>query len=180
MLEFRQDFENASRNPVLALDRLVAVGIGAERNGARPVARPGELLAQQLRRVGLGEELGLEVESRRELEVGMARAGVAVDAAVLAAAVRVDRLLEADVGRVVARDDRARALLGDRGLERALVLLLGRPAVVEWLAQRAFETPLQERARSAKMGFRHNAMLPRYCINDHLIYLTTASQEGRI
>src|SRR5713226_6035432 len=104
----------------------------------------------------------------------MARARVAVDAAVLAAAVRVDRLLEADVGRVVARDNRARALLGDRGLEQARVLLLGSPAVVERLAQGAFETPLQERARSAKRGFRHNAMLSRYCINDHHIYLTTS------
>src|SRR5216684_8722397 len=84
----------------------------------------------------------------------------------LAAAIGIDRLLEADVGRVVARDDRARALLGDCGLERSLVLLPGGPAVVERLAQRAFETPLQERARSAKIGFRHNAMLSRYCIND--------------
>ena len=40
----------------------------------------------------------------------MRRPRVAVDAAVLAALVRIDRLRERDVGRIVARDDRARAL----------------------------------------------------------------------
>src|SRR6185369_15385992 len=129
-------------------DRLVAVGVGAERDRLRLVARLGERLAQELGGVGLGEQLGLEVQARRELEIGMARPGVAVDAAVLAAAVRVDRAVEADVGRVVARNDRARALDGDLGLELALRPLVRGPAVVERLARRAFETALQEGARA--------------------------------
>ena len=105
---------------VFALDRLVAVGVGAERDRARLVAGLRELLSQQLGGVGLGEKLGLEVQARRQFEVGVARARVAVDAAVLAAAVRVDRLGEAHVRRVVARDDRACALDGDLGLQLAL------------------------------------------------------------
>src|SRR5688572_28599959 len=82
----------------------------------------------------------------------MARPRVAVDAAVLAAAVRVDRLREADVGRVVMRDDRARALDRHAGLEFPRVGLVRGPAVVERFARHAFETALHERARSPKIA----------------------------
>src|SRR5436190_7435811 len=91
----------------------------------------------------------------------MARPGVAVDAAVLAAAIGIDRAVEADVRRVVVRDDGARALDGDLRLEGALVLFVGRPAVVEGLARDGLEAPLDERARAAHEGdfalavFRH-------------------------
>src|SRR5687767_7753263 len=40
-----------------------------------------------------------------------------IDAAMLATAVRVHRLAEADVGRIVAADDAARAFLGDLGVQ---------------------------------------------------------------
>src|SRR5258708_31982293 len=53
------------------------------------------------------------------MDVGVAGAGVAVDAAVLAAAIGIDRLLEGDVRRIVAADDRAgrfRAHLGGDGI----------------------------------------------------------------
>src|SRR4051812_11416383 len=110
MVAFGEHLEDLARDAVLALDRLVAVGVRPKRDRARLVAGLRELLAQQLRGIGLGEELGLEVESRRELEVAVARAGIAVDAAVLAAAIGIDRAVEADIGRVVVRDDRARAL----------------------------------------------------------------------
>src|SRR5437879_2261495 len=52
----------------------------------------------------------LEVQARGKSEVGVARARVAVDAAVLASLIGIDRLRERKVGRVVARDDRARPL----------------------------------------------------------------------
>ena len=47
----------------------------------------------------------------------MGRAGEAVDATMLTAAIGVDRAVEGDVRRVVARDDVARLLVGDLGLE---------------------------------------------------------------
>ena len=50
---------------------------------------------------------------------------VAVDAAVLAAVVRIDRLRERDVRRVVARDDRARLLDRHRGLQRRQRVVVG-------------------------------------------------------
>src|SRR5690606_30089941 len=64
--------------------------------------------------------------------VAMGRPGVAVDAAVLAAAVGIDRAVEADVGTVVSCDDAARGLdahLGLEGVQRGEAL----PAVVELL-----------------------------------------------
>ena len=57
----------------------------------------------------------------------------AVDAAVLAAAVRVYRLRERDVRRTVAADDAARAFVGNRGrrLRRAVEVGIDRsPAIV--------------------------------------------------
>src|SRR5258706_6962892 len=95
----------------------------------------------------------------------MARPRVAVDAAVLASPVGIDRLREADVRRVVARDDRARALDRDLRLERHAfsfrVLFLRRPAVVEGLARLGFETALQEGAGSAKIRVCHG-LPPRH------------------
>src|SRR5947199_347087 len=86
-----------------------SAGIGAEGDRTRSVAGLGALGAQQLGGVGFGEELGLEVEAGRKLQVGMPWPLVAVNAAVLAAAVGIDRRDKADVGRVVVREDRARA-----------------------------------------------------------------------
>jgi hypothetical protein len=71
---------------------------------------------------------------------------------VLAAAIGVDRLAEADIRRIIAGNDRARPLFGNLRLERALFFLLGGPAVVERLAQGSFETALHEGARSPKIA----------------------------
>src|SRR5690606_31153724 len=59
----------------------------------------------------------------------------AVHAAMLAAAVRIDGLVEADVGGLVAADDAARLLLGDDGLQARVFRFVGQglqpfPAVV--------------------------------------------------
>src|SRR5882724_81572 len=60
----------------------------------------------------------------------MRRAREAVDAAVLAAAIGIDRAIKADIGRIVARQDLARLFLGDRGLEGGQ-FLDALPAIVE-------------------------------------------------
>src|SRR5438067_5140808 len=61
----------------------------------------------------------------------MARPRIAVDAAMLTAAIRIDRAIEADIGRVVAGDDRARRI--DReGRQQSCRLGFDRvPAIVE-------------------------------------------------
>jgi hypothetical protein len=92
----------------LALDRLIGIGVGSDRDHARFVVRRRQFLFQKLRRVGLGEQFRFEVEPRRQAEIGVGRPREAIDAAVLAAAVRIDRTVESDIGRIVAGDDCAR------------------------------------------------------------------------
>src|SRR5882757_6655441 len=60
----------------------------------------------------------------------MGRPRKAVDAAMLAAAIGIDRAVEADIGRVVAGDHLARGVDGNGGLERRQVVK-ALPAVVE-------------------------------------------------
>ena len=125
-----QHFENAAHDFVLALDRLIGIGVGADRDHARFVAGCGQFLLQQFGRVRLDQQLGFEIEPRRQAEKGVGRPREAVDAAMLAAAIRVDRAVEADIGRVVAGDHLARGVDRDRGLERRQVVE-ALPAVVE-------------------------------------------------
>src|SRR3546814_6696108 len=77
-----------------------------------------KLLFQQLRRGWLGEQLRLEINAGRQVVIGMGRPCKAVDAAMLAAAIGVDRAIETDVGRIVEGDDRARPFHRDAGPER--------------------------------------------------------------
>src|SRR3546814_11047931 len=54
---------------------------------------------EQRRSIRLVKQLGLEIEARRQVEIGVAGACEAVDAAVLAAAIWIDRLRERQVRR---------------------------------------------------------------------------------
>jgi len=101
-----------------ALDRLVRVGVGAQRQGARHVARLAQFLLQQLRHVRLEGQPGFEIEAGRIPEIGVRRPGIAVDAAMLAAAIGVHRAIEADVGRLVPGDDAAAGIARQRGGQR--------------------------------------------------------------
>ncbi len=123
-------FEDAPHHLMLPLDRLVRIGVGADGDGARHVASGGQLAFEQLGRVRLGEQLGFEIEPRRQAEIGVGRAREAIDAAVLAAAIGVDRAVEGNVGGVVPGDDLTGGVDGHRGLERRQ-LLETLPAIIE-------------------------------------------------
>ncbi len=123
-------FEDAPHHLMLPLDRLVRIGVGADGDGARHVAGGGQLAFEQLGRVRLGEQLGFEIEPRRQAEIGVGRAREAIDAAVLAAAIGVDRAVEGNVGGVVPGDDLTGGVDGHRGLERRQ-LLETLPAIIE-------------------------------------------------
>src|SRR2546429_2854637 len=82
----------------------------------------------------------------------MRRPRKTVDAAMLAAAVRVDRAVEADIGRVVAGNDLASGIERDRGLERRQ-FLEALPAVVECEPRLSLET-------AAGVGLRAAAAPP--------------------
>jgi hypothetical protein len=96
-----QHFQQPARDAVVALDRLPAVGVDAQRHRRGRVARPGQFLAQALDRIRLGEQPGFEIQPRRQVQVGVRGPREAVHAAVLAAAVGIDGAVEADVGRVL-------------------------------------------------------------------------------
>jgi hypothetical protein len=65
----------------------------------------GQLPLQKRGRIVLGEDLGLEVQTRRQAEPGMGRAREAIDATMLAAAIGIDRTVETDkIGRASCRE----------------------------------------------------------------------------
>lgn len=61
---FQHHFDQLAGQLELALDRLIRIGVDAQRDRLRHVTGFRQFLAQQLRRIGLGEQLGLEVQAR--------------------------------------------------------------------------------------------------------------------
>jgi hypothetical protein len=99
---FGEDLDHRPRDAPFALDRLVTVGVRADRERSGRVAAFREFGAQQSCGIGFGEQPAFEIEPRRQVVEGVRRSGKAIDAAMLAAAIGVDRTVEADVGRLVA------------------------------------------------------------------------------
>ncbi len=130
MVGFAQHFQNSPRDFPLPLDRLIGVGICPHRDHLALVAGSGQFLRQQFMRVRFHEQLAFEIETGRKPLIGMGRTRKAVNAAVLAASIGIDRAVETDVGGVVARDDFPRLLLGHHRLERGQ-FFQALPAVVE-------------------------------------------------
>ena len=160
---FQQDLKAGATDPKLALDRLPAIGIDAERDRMRHMAALAQLRAQALGGIGLGTQDGFEVESRRQIQIRVRRPREAIHAAMLAAAIWIDRLREADVRRIVAADDAARALLAYLGHRRGrrigvIVRVERAPAIVLAMAHVLFETPDHARSCAATLDgrrFRH-------------------------
>ena len=154
MTEAIERLENLPRDPKAALLGLVGIGVAADVDDVGLVGRPRKLAREQPSRVWFEEDATLEIEAGREPDVGVARARIAVDAAVLAASVGVDRPVETDVRAVVARYDGSGALGCDLGAKRRRRLVARRPAIVERLAHETLETPgrVGLRATAARGG----------------------------
>ena len=127
-----QDFEDAAHDLIAPLDRLVGIGIGADSDDLRHVVQVPTIRVRAIRRRSASPEQlhELEIEARRQSKIRMRRPGEAVNTAVLAAAIRIDRTIEGNVGRVVARNDPARRIERHVGLERRQVFQY-LPAVIE-------------------------------------------------
>ncbi len=136
---FSQRLDQRPGNAILPLDRLIGVGVGAEGDRRGPVLGRGKLALQKRRGALLGKKLGFEIEPGREPHIGVGRPGVAIKAAVLAAAIGIDRAVESNVRRLVARDDRLGLFPCDLGRQR-FWRFVARPAVVELLALLELET----------------------------------------
>ena len=90
------------RQRALADQQAAVVGVVVDRAGDRVAGGNDRADA------GAGDQPGLEIEAGREIKPGMGRAGEAVDAAMLAAPIGIDRAVEGNVGRLIAGDDAAR------------------------------------------------------------------------
>jgi hypothetical protein len=154
MPELGEHLDQGARDLQPPLRGLVGVGDGADVQGHRTITGLGQGLPQTLRRVDLADDVGLEIEPRREPQIAVGGAGVAVDAAMLTATVRVDRQIEPDIGRVVAAEDGTNLLLDQhRGRRRGLLLpeviiLEAAPAIVDLLAIQIVESGLDAPDRS--------------------------------
>src|SRR2546426_4435982 len=93
-----------------ALDRLVTIGHSAHGDDLRLPFWRSQFPSQQLRRVLLHHDLGFEVEAGGEAEEFVERARVAIDATVLAAAIRIHAGFEAHIRAVVVIDDGVRVV----------------------------------------------------------------------
>src|SRR4029077_1038039 len=102
--------EYRARDPHALLDRLIRVVVGAQRDRLADIARSSELRFQHSGGVRLIEETRLEIETGREPQVGVTRAGVAVTAGMAASPIGIHRIFERNVRRIVAGDDFARAI----------------------------------------------------------------------
>src|SRR6185503_16074607 len=121
--KLRENGDAAPRDPELSLDRLIRIGDAADGDRLRLPAFLVQLFAEQRRRIFLDHDLRLEVEARGKAEVFVRRPRVTVDAAVLAAAIRIDAGFEADVRTVVGGDDRSRRIAEVDRLRQTLVAL---------------------------------------------------------
>ena len=155
MARLAQHLDQRTRDLQFALNRLITVGDRADDDHARPVAGPYQLLAQQRRQPVLGNDHRLEVQPRRQPEVAVRRPRVAVAAAMLAAAVGIDGMVEGDVGRIVGHDGAARVLPAHLGLRLGRLTLQGvipgLPAIVERGACIALEAVRHPRGRAAAL-----------------------------
>ena len=143
-----QHFQDAAHDFSFALDRLVRVGIGSDRDHSRFVILRSEFFFQKLRRIGFGEQFRFEIETRREAEIGVGRPRKTVDAAVLTSPIGIDRAVETDIRGIIAGDDLARGIERDGGLERRQ-LLEALPTIVEGNASLGLETAAGVRLRAA-------------------------------
>ena len=99
---------------------MIAVGDAAEGDNLRLPLFGGKLFAQEFGRVFLDHDFGFEIEAGGEAEILVEGAGVAVDAAVLAAAIGIDAGFETDIGTVVVSDDRAGAVFEKLSARRGI------------------------------------------------------------
>ena len=99
MIIGRQNFQNAARDAVALFDRLIGIGVRAHGDGRDFIPLARQFPLKEHCRIGLRKKPALEIEARREPHIGMRRSGKAVDAAMLAASIGIDRAVEGNVGR---------------------------------------------------------------------------------
>ena len=102
------DFQTLPRQLVVCFERNVRIGSKRENYLIALPRRLHQLLAQQLRRVDLDDDLAIEVGAGAVAKILVSRAAETIGATVNAAAITIDGVIKANVRAVVVRDDLAR------------------------------------------------------------------------
>ena len=143
-----QDLNDRPGDAQFALHRLVRVGVGPHGDGLAHIAGLAQRGPQQFGGIGLGEQLGLKIQTRGKVQVSMGGPGVAIRATMLAPPVGVDGGLEGDVRGLVPGDDGPRLFHKDFRGDLPLAGLLRRPAVIERAAPMLQIAAVDPRRRS--------------------------------
>ena len=89
MPRFDHHLQYLTRDPVGALNGLIGIGIGTNRNSINLIARLSQSRAQQLCRIWLGKQPRLKIQPRRKVMIRMARPRIAIDAAMFTTAIGI-------------------------------------------------------------------------------------------
>ena len=154
-----EDLEDRARHALVALDWLIGIGVRTDRDGFADVARARKLSSQQVARIDLVEQLGLEIDAGGQAKIGVRRSRVAVDAPVLASAIGIDRVVERNVGRLVRLDDAAGEIRLQRRGDR-VGWILREPAVTHRFDGPTFKASGGVRERSPSRQPRFHFAVP--------------------
>ena len=108
--KFRKHLEAAARYLQFSLHRLIRIGHATQHQRLRLPSRRFQFGAQQLRRICFHHDFAFEIESGRKPEILVSWSRVTIDAAVLAAAIRIQACFKADIRTVITGDDRSRSV----------------------------------------------------------------------
>ena len=160
MTALRQHFDDGARDAEFAFDGLIGVSIRAERDRFTAIAGLGQFALQYRRRLGLGEQSTFEVQSRRQIHIGVGGARIAIDTAMFATAIGIDGQIERQVRRLVTVDDALRPFVGDGSMQWLWRLVGAAPAIVE---ARAFDID-ESRTRRHSRATTFARFAPGYCV----------------
>ncbi|MNR35912.1 hypothetical protein D3C85_1537880 [compost metagenome] len=84
---------------------MIGIGVGTQVDRCALITAFAQLFFQHIGGVGLGDQPGFEIQPRRHVPIGVTGPCIAVDTAMLATAIGIDRAIKGQVRRVVAGDD---------------------------------------------------------------------------
>ena len=114
---------------MLFLDRLIGIGVRANRNGGDLVFLRRQLSFQHLGCLGPCDQPRLEIQARRQPQIGMAWPRETIDTTVFAPAIRVDRPVKRQVRRLVVADHGARNFNAHLGAQDRQRVIIARPSI---------------------------------------------------
>ena len=144
--------QKITHHAITRLNRLVRIGVGANRNRGHIIGFGRQLTGQNLGGVFFTGQTRLEIKPSRQTQIRMTGARIAITAPVFAPAIRVDRAIKRNVRAVITHDDFTWAFINS-GRAQGRFLKRGVPAVDIGLAGQSFEPSNRVGRRAAGFGF---------------------------